>query len=95
MERNYEMKITRTAIATNLVVAALLAFGNIAMAKEPSGGTAELKPCKSHDSNATNCHIHDQKVFLHMRLSDANEAGGHARNEYKALQRLHQQQRRD
>ncbi|MDP7548543.1 MAG: hypothetical protein QGF20_14735 [Alphaproteobacteria bacterium] len=86
------MMIIRAVIATNLVAAALLAFGNFAMAKEQSAQTRELQPCKIHERNVRDCHIHDLNTYLHLNSSDARKAGPHADEEYRALRRWHEQQ---
>ncbi|NQV59084.1 MAG: hypothetical protein HQ502_05425 [Alphaproteobacteria bacterium] len=89
------MKITSTAITIGLFGAALLAFGNVAVAKEHSVQARELKPCNIHGRDAKDCHIHGQNAYYHLRLTDANNAGHHATMEFRRLHRLHNQMLRD
>jgi len=89
------MTIKITTVASGLVVAALLAFGNIAVAKEHSSAKSELQPCKPHQLDAKDCHVHDKNAYLHMHPSDAKNAGPHATEEYRKLRRVHRQNLRD
>lgn len=89
------MKLTSATIIAGALAAAWFGFGHVAMAEQYSALAAKLDACKTHERNVTDCHIHDQETFLHLRLSDAKKAGPHADKEHRALRWEARQKLRD
>lgn len=77
--------IRHGVLTVSLISASLISFSTVIAAKKHPIEIGKVPACEQHEKNTTDYHVHDQANFLHMRLSDANDAGPHARMEIRAM----------